>query len=93
MLDPHHAVGDPVDVKGFEILGCRQSLTVHDHVWGMDAYGLIRKEFALRLVPIQFPAKKGITLDIVYPYAVTDENGIPGFVVNGKEGVQPAFYL
>ena len=93
MLDPHHAVGDLENVKGFEVLGRRQPLAIHDHVWRMNANGLVGKELALGLIPVQFLAEKGITLDVVHAYAVADENGIPGFVVNGKQGVQPAFYL
>ena len=93
MLDPHHAVGDLENVKGFEVLWRRQTLTIHDHFWGVDAHGFVGIELSLGLVPIQFLAKKGITLGIVYTYAVADENGIPGFIVNGKQGVQPAFNL
>jgi hypothetical protein len=93
LLDPHHTVGDLEDVKGFEILGCRQTLAIHDHVRGMDAHGLISKELALGLIPIQFLAKKGISFDVVYTHAVENENNIPGFVVNGKQGIKPAFYL
>ena len=93
MLDPHHAVGDLENVKGFEVLWRRQAFTIHDHVWRMDAHRFVCVKLALCLIPVQFPAKKGITLDVVYAYAVADENGIPGLVVNGKKGVQPAFYL
>jgi hypothetical protein len=93
LLDPHHTVGNLEDLKGFEVLWRRQAFTIHDHVWGMDAHWFVGKELALGLIPVQFPAEKGITLDVVYAYAVADENGIPGLVVNGKKGVQPAFYL
>lgn len=93
LLDPHHTVGDLEDVKGFEVLRGRQPFSIHDHVWRVDAHGLVGIELALGLVPVQFLAKKGITLDVVYPYAVADENDIPGFVVNGKQCIQPAFYL
>ena len=93
LLDPHHAVGDLEDVKCFDVLRCRQPLTIHDHVWRMDAHRFVCVKLALCLIPVQFPAKKGITLDVVHAHAIADKNGIPGFVVKGKEGVQPAFYL
>ncbi len=93
LLDPHHAVGYLENVKGFEVLWRRQALAIHDHVWCMDAHRFVSVELALCLIPVQFPAKKGIAFDVVHAYTVSYEDGIPGFMVKGKEGVQPAFYL